>query len=274
MSRRATAGVAALLLAAPVSATDVAGPVSAQPRTTIHRAGAPAANPSTMGDVSAEQPQQHVERATGMVRMRLRGAVRSLPVARETAAGYDRDKFKHWTDADGDCRDTRDEVLAAESRVAVHGCDIIQGRWFSYYDRVTWRHSSDVDIDHLVALKEAWDSGARRWNAGTRKRFANDLRDRRSLVAVTDNVNQSKSDRDPAEWLPSYGKCRYVKEWTAVKLRWRLKTNRVEKQRLTTLASGCPNTRLVVTRARIVIRAQPPAPRLVRSSSGYSPTTF
>jgi hypothetical protein len=217
----------------------VGGPVSAKP-----------AGPRPV--LAAYETQDGARAAT--VRKRLRNAVRSLPVAAETPGGYDRDKFKHWVDADGNCRDTRDEVLAAESKVAVHGCDINVGRWFSYYDRLTWRRSSDVDIDHLVALKEAWDSGAKRWNAPTRKRFANDLRDRRSLVAVTDNVNQSKSDRDPSEWLPQYGKCRYVKEWTAVKLRWRLKTNRVEKQRLTHLASHCPNKVLVVTRARIVTR--------------------
>ena len=51
-----------------------------------------------------------------------------------------------------------------------------------------------------------------------RKRYANDLRDHRTLVAVTDNVNQSKGARDPAQWLPRYNKCRYVREWVAAKL--------------------------------------------------------
>jgi uncharacterized protein DUF1524 len=59
-----------------------------------------------------------------------------------------------------------------------------------------------VDIDHLVPLAEAWDSGARTWSSGHRRSFANDVGDSRSLVAVTDNVNQSKGDQDPAEWLP------------------------------------------------------------------------
>jgi hypothetical protein len=186
------------------------------------------------------------------VSLHLRAAIRQLPVRAETPRGYDRDRYRHWIDADGDCQDTRDEVLAAESTTAVSGCDITSGTWRSYYDRKTWTSSSDVDIDHLVPLKESWDSGAKRWNAATRTRYANDLGDRRTLVAVTDNVNQSKSDRDPAEWMPTYGKCRYVRQWTAVKVRWGLSVNRAEKRKLVKVASGCPNVVLKVSRARVV----------------------
>lgn len=186
------------------------------------------------------------------VKVRLRAAVRNLRVAAETPAGYQRSKYRLWVDSDGDCRDTRDEVLAAESKVAVHGCDVRTGRWFSYYDRRTWTSSSDVDIDHLVPLKESWDSGAKAWNADTRKRYANDLRDPRTLVAVTDNVNQSKSDRDPAQWMPQYGTCRYVQQWAAVKTRWALKVDRAEKSRLTHLAAGCRNVLLTVRKASVV----------------------
>lgn len=180
---------------------------------------------------------------------RLRDAVRSLPVLAERPAGYDRDLFRHWVDADQDCRDTRDEVLASESRVPVSGCDVTAGEWFSPYDHATWTASSDVDIDHLVPLKEAWDSGAWGWSATARERYANDLGDRRTLVAVTDNVNQSKGDRDVAEWLPEFGRCSYVRQWTAVKLRWRLSVDAAEKDALAGLAAGCPNQRLRVRRA-------------------------
>jgi hypothetical protein len=173
--------------------------------------------------------------------MRLRAAVRALPRAAETPDGYDRDRFEHWIDADHDCRDTRDEVLADESLVAVEGCDITDGRWFSPYDHQTWTHSSDVDIDHLVPLKEAWDSGAKAWTDRTRRRYANDLGDFRTLVAVTDNVNQSKGERDVAEWLPEYGVCTYVRQWTAVKLRWGLSVDGTERKALVRLAGGCRN---------------------------------
>ena len=181
--------------------------------------------------------------------MRLRAAVRALPQAAETPQGYDRDLFEHWVDADGDCQDTREEVLVAESRTRIKGCTVTTGRWFSWYDGETWTQASDVDIDHLVPLKEAWDSGARGWDDATRELYANDLGDPRSLVAVTDNVNQSKSHRDVAEWLPEHRTCRYVRHWTVVKLRWGLSVDPAERTALLTLARGCRNQRLTFTPA-------------------------
>ena len=188
------------------------------------------------------------------VQVRLQRAVELLPVARETRRGYDRDKFRHWVDADGDCRDTRDEVLADESRTAVAGCDVRAGRWRSYYDRVVVHDSAELDVDHVVALAEAWDSGAKRWNARTRERFANDLGDRRSLVAVTASTNRSKSDRDPAEWLPAFGRCRFLRHWVAVKTRWSLTVDQAEKRALRHEAGSCQNVRITVSRARIGMR--------------------
>ncbi|MEJ7795770.1 MAG: HNH endonuclease family protein [Nocardioides sp.] len=184
---------------------------------------------------------------------KLRRAVADLPMAPEVRKGYEREKFFHWIDADDDGCSTRDEVLLVESTTSttVSGtCTIEDGRWFSYYDRQEWTDPSDVDIDHLVPLAEAWDSGARRWRPAVRTRFANDLHDRRSLVAVTDNVNQSKSDRDPADWLPDHGRCRYVREWVAVKHRWRLRVDRAEKRVLRDLAGSCDNERIRVRIAR------------------------
>ena len=84
-------------------------------------------------------------------------------------------------------------------------------------------------------------SGARRWTAGTRTRFANDLVDRRALAAVTDNVNQSKGDSGPAQWLPRFQRCRYVRECTAVKLRWSLRVNASEHRALLRVADRCDN---------------------------------
>lgn len=73
---------------------------------------------------------------------------------------YDRSYFKHWIDTNGDCQDTRAEVLIAESKVTPtyttsNHCAVAKGKWYSYYDGTTWTNPSDVDIDHLVALKEA-----------------------------------------------------------------------------------------------------------------------
>ena len=182
----------------------------------------------------------------------LRAAARLLRVAPETGAGYQRSKFRLWVDRDRDCQDTRAEVLRQESKVATRGsCTVTAGKWLSYYDRRTWTRASDVDVDHLVPLAEAWGSGAKRWTADTRTRYANDLGDRRTLVAVTDNVNQSKGSKDPAQWLPRYDQCRYVREWVAVKLRWRLTADAAEKRRVVARADHCRNTTLSWRTAKV-----------------------
>ena len=190
-----------------------------------------------------------------MYKAPVRKAIKALPVKAETPKGYQRDAFVHWIDADSDGQDTRAEVLIQESKttVTLSGGTVVRGKWVSYYDARTWRRASDVDIDHVVALKEAWDSGARRWNTDTRRRFANDLGDRRSLVAVTDNVNQAKSDRDPAQWLPrKAAQCRYVKEWVAVKHRWKLAVDKAERRALLKVVNqrGCRGS-VKVTRATV-----------------------
>ncbi len=180
-------------------------------------------------------------------------AIGDLTVATEVRTGYDRYLFPHWIDADGDGCHTRNEVLIEEADDPVtvgSGCSLSGGRWFSYYDRVSWTNPSDVDIDHMVPLAEAWDSGARTWTTSVRQSFANDLGDYRTLVGVTDNVNQSKGDQDPSTWMPTYDKCRYLREWVAVKHRWRLSIDSTEKSALSSLASGCSNTTITVTLAR------------------------
>src|SRR5438105_2125239 len=94
----------------------------------------------------------------------LRTMVANLPVATEVRTGYSRDLFNLWIDADGDGCNTRYEVLIAEAVTAPtvgSGCSLTGGRWYSYYDGAYWTATSDLDIDHMVPLAEAWDSGAR-----------------------------------------------------------------------------------------------------------------
>ncbi|MEV0646910.1 HNH endonuclease family protein [Phytomonospora sp. NPDC050363] len=184
----------------------------------------------------------------------LRTAVAGLPVATEIRTGYDRDLFQHWIDADGDGCNTRYEILIAEATTAPSvgsGCTLSGGRWFSYYDGAYWTLPADLDIDHFVPLAESWDSGSRNWTSTQRRAFANDLGDSRSLIAVTDDVNQAKGDKDPREWLPSVTsvRCRYITEWVAVKIRWRLTVDSAEKSTLTSLAAGCSNVTVSVTYA-------------------------
>ena len=207
---------------------------------------------------------------------RLRTAISELPVQGEVRTGYDRSKFQHWIDADHDGCDTREEVLIAEAKVAPHvgaGCSISGGKWYSYYDEKYWTTASRIDIDHVVALAEAWDSGARSWTATQRKAYANDLGDGRTLVGVTDTVNAAKGDKDPTAWLPPKAaeRCHYIGSWVAVKIRWKLKVDQAEKNKLRSLANACPNVTITVARATALSPpvTSPPTTHAPTCSSSY-----
>lgn len=173
-----------------------------------------------------------------------------VKIAPEYTTGYDRDLFPHWRDLDGDGCDTRKEVLIRDSRsTAVVGssCTVSSGTWYSPYDGVTWTNPSDVDIDHVVALNEAWQSGAYAWTTQQRTNYANDLTDSRTLLAVTDSVNQSKSDKDPTEWLPPLAdyRCTYLANWVSVKVRWSLTMDEAEHATVKAALSSCGSTAAV-----------------------------
>lgn len=195
---------------------------------------------------------QAAEEALATYSAPLQTAIDDLPVGAEDRTGYVRDKFKLWVDADGDGCDTREEVLIAEAvdpPTIGSSCALTGGSWYSYYDAVTWTDKGRIDIDHLVPLAEAWDSGASSWSDAQREAYANDLGDDRDLVGVTDSVNQSKSDRDPAGWMPTYEKCRYIGEWVAVKIRWALEIDTAEKSALKSLSPSCANATITVDHA-------------------------
>ena len=158
--------------------------------------------------------------------------------------GYSRDLFAVWIDEDGDGCDTRVEVLLEESTIppAGNGCDVTGLRWFSVFDGVSVEQASELDIDHLVSLKETWDSGAWSWSPEQRIAYGNDLTDPRTLIAVTASSNRSKGDRDPSNWIPAPEYlCQYVADWIAVKARWSLTMDESEHGRLRNLIRDrCP----------------------------------
>lgn len=195
----------------------------------------------------------------------------TITVQNEYKTGYSRSLFKHWIDVNGNGCDTREEVLIAESQskpqVDAYGCKVIEGDWLSPYDNVMHTNPSELDIDHMIPLKEAWDSGAWKWTATQRQTFANDLSDPRALVAVTAGQNRSKSDRDPSNWIPpqkSYT-CTYLSEWVAIKAHWYLSMDQSEFGRIKNLLTASCAT---VTVAPWGTAAVPP------SSSGSTATTI
>ncbi|MGW9453991.1 HNH endonuclease family protein [Streptomyces sp. NPDC055632] len=179
----------------------------------------------------------------------LEDAVDKLPVAEEDRTGYTRDSFRHWNtglDAADGCN-TRNEVLLAEAvqePAVAAGCKLTGGKWLSYYDNVEAGEAGKLDIDHMVPLAEAWDSGASAWDAKRREAYANDQGAAASLVAVTARTNRSKADQDPATWMPPLpdAHCRYIGEWTATKLRWDLAVDQTEVEALKVYAEACETT--------------------------------
>jgi hypothetical protein len=169
-----------------------------------------------------------------------------LVVAPEgSSSGYSRDQFPHWIDNNGDCQDTRDEVLAWESTVTVSwdsaGCNVTSGRWWSAYDNQTLTDPADIQIDHFVPLAEAWRSGASSWTLAQRRSFANDLSHEETLRAVSGSSNASKSDHDPDEWLPSNTsfRCQYLIDWVTVKETWNLTVEQAEYDALAAGLAPC-----------------------------------
>ncbi|MEU5898369.1 HNH endonuclease family protein [Streptomyces venezuelae] len=161
--------------------------------------------------------------------------------AEGSSDGYSRDKFPHWKTQSGACN-TREVVLKRDGTNVEQdsSCAATSGTWKSAYDGATWTVASDLDIDHVVPLSEAWKSGANGWTTAQREGFANDLA-RPQLIAVTDNVNQAKGDKDPAEWMPptaSYH-CYYARMWVDVKHHYKLTVNTEEKSKLSSVLSGC-----------------------------------
>ncbi|WP_019806620.1 HNH endonuclease family protein [Saccharomonospora halophila] len=171
-----------------------------------------------------------------------RARLAELTVEEEgTLDGYDREEFPHWS-SQGDNCDTREVVLERDGTDVETGedCYPTSGSWKSPFDGETWTDPSDLDVDHIVPLAEAWRTGADGWGTDRRENFANDL-DGVNLLAVTDNVNQSKGDRGPEEWLPpleSYH-CEYAALWIEVKHTWELTVERAEKSALEDVLASC-----------------------------------
>ncbi|MFF4797138.1 HNH endonuclease family protein [Streptomyces sp. NPDC001351] len=165
----------------------------------------------------------------------------SLTVATEDRTGYDRDLFPTWITISGTCN-TREYVIKRDGSNVVtnSACTATSGSWYSQYDGVTTTDPSTFDIDHLVPLAEAWDSGASGWTTARRQAFANDVT-RPQLIAVSASSNRSKSDQDPAEWVPTRSAyvCTYVRAWVQVKYYYDLSVDSAEKSALTSYLSGC-----------------------------------
>ena len=155
---------------------------------------------------------------------------------------YDRKSYRHWVDENRDCQNARHEVLIEESLSTVgfktsKGCRVPSGSWHDPYSGRTITDATKLDIDRMVPLKEAHESGGHAWDVYRKRDYANDLSDPNTLIAVDRGLNRQKGAGDPAEWLPpnkAY-QAEYAQAWVAVKLKWGLTADAKEIEVLRTL---------------------------------------
>ena len=212
---------------------------------------------NTFGDqAEAACQNDHRDDVRSVFAWAIGGATPSAPGALEltvTSAevpadlpAYDRDEWGRWSDADGDCQDTRQEVLIAESLVPVNyktvrQCGVASGEWFGAFTGSTGDEPGALDIDHLVPLANAHRSGAWAWPEARKRAYYNSLDDVDHLIAVTASANRSKGARGPDEWLPpneSYW-CEYGQDWIRIKQAWGLSVTSAEAQALEEMLARC-----------------------------------
>ena len=182
---------------------------------------------------------------------------------RAPKTGYDRAQFgPAWADADRNGCDTRNDVLRRDLRRYVlkrssHGCVVLSGTLLDPYTATTVEFvrgqntSTMVQIDHVVALSDAWQKGAQQLSAGTRRALANDSL---NLLAVDGLTNQRKSDGDAATWLPpnkAY-RCSYAARQVAVKAKYRLWVTSAERDALGRILATCPSQLLPAATAFVL----------------------
>lgn len=168
----------------------------------------------------------------------------------QSSSGYDRDSFGfRTTDTDGNGCDVREDVLArdlTDIRYKTAGsCTVQSGTLDDPYTAQTIHFvrgrttSSKVQIDHVVALENAWQSGARDWSTMQRHEFGNDPY---NLLAVDGPANQEKGSASAAYWLPSNSayRCDYVARQIGVKDKYQLTVTSQEKDAMLAVLHTCP----------------------------------
>jgi uncharacterized protein DUF1524 len=160
---------------------------------------------------------------------------------------YSRESFDHWSrandfgwDAPQDSCDAREAALIrdGENVEVGNGCKVASGSWYDPYTDQTFTDPSDIDTDHVVALANAWRSGASSWDDAERERYANDPD---VLLSVEDNANQSKGDKGPEAWKPPNEAvwCDYAERWIGIKAKYDLSINAEEKTALEDMLGNC-----------------------------------
>ena len=169
---------------------------------------------------------------------------------RAPKTGYDRASWGDWADPDGNGCDTRNDILNRDLKSITYKysnekCTVLSGTLLDPYSGATMNFvrgvgtSSLIQIDHVVAVSDAWQKGAFKWSSATKLAFYNDPL---NLLAVNGRLNSQKGDGDAATWLPplkSY-RCAYVARQIAVKVKYSIWITKAEKTAMQSILAKCP----------------------------------
>lgn len=166
--------------------------------------------------------------------------------AHDTIAHFERNSFKHWTDIDGDCQDARSEVLIRDADGLVtfkssRECVVESGLWIDPFTGREFTDPSNLDIDHVVPLENAFLSGAWNWTVERRELYANSMDDSRHLMAVDHKENRRKGSKGPEDYMPPNKSfhCDYIDAWISIKRDWGLKMTVSEAESAFGTHFGC-----------------------------------
>ena len=169
-----------------------------------------------------------VQKSSGQKEIKVKETSFSTVSARVPASQgeYNRKDWPHWIDSDGDCQNTRSEALIDASKVPVKfkrnkSCNVSHGQFYDPYTNKTFTQASKLDIDHIVPLEDAHETGGFAWTKDKRRTFANDPQ---NLIPVDLSANRSKGAKNPLEWMPENKQyqCEYLARWIVIKQKYRL----------------------------------------------------
>jgi hypothetical protein len=179
-------------------------------------------------------------------------ALNNLEVkGRAAKTGYARSQFPHWSDPDRNGCDARNDTLKRDLtnityKVGTRDCKVIAGQLLDPFSGKVITFSTTkvvIDIDHVVALSNAWQTGAAYFDKNKRSQIANDPL---NLLAVDSKLNRQKGDGDAATWLPPSKafRCEYVARQVAVKAKYGLWVTKPEKVAIDKILSTCVGQKL------------------------------
>ena len=189
---------------------------------------------------------------------------------------YDRVEWKHWIDEDRDCQNTRHEVLIEESLKKVafkddRQCQVATGSWLAPYTGIVVTDATKLDVDHVVPLKNAHDSGGWAWGKDKKAAYANEMGYANQLIAVTASANRKKGASGPEKWKPTNHDywCDYAIAWVQIKVDWKLSATKAEWTALGEMLKTCENPPSIT--AVLSTAQSPPAPTPATPSATVMP---